>query len=121
MTPPWSLYFSDGSGNGYTFSQDDEQSSVELRYSPVQPMFSSSGVYSGGDPQTVALSADKALRLQELFNRLAQRTELHGSTPRPMGTGYFKLAQPTSNLEFVLYHSPELKTFDTFAQRCREG
>ena len=121
MTPPWSLYFSDGSGNGYTFSQDEKLSSVEFRYTPVQPMFSSSGFYSGGDRQASALSADKALLLQELFNGLAQRSELHRSNPRPIGTGYFKLTQFTSNLEFVICHSPELKTFDIFAQKCNEG
>lgn len=117
---PWNVYFSDGSGNGYNFFQEDDASATQFSYEPVQPKFSSSGTYSGGNAQTGVLQKATSIRLQQLIIGLGNAEELHGPNPRPMGSGYFKLHLPTEKLEFVIVASEELREFNAFVKSCRE-
>lgn len=68
-------------GNNNTYEIGDR-----LDYVPITPAHSSSGVYSGGDPKSVALDADARAALIELLDRIATDTDNVLDT-RPMGCG----------------------------------
>ena len=53
--------YADGSGNRYRLHQDS------LKYIPVKPEMSSSGIYDGGDPQSVHLSHARQEELIKLL------------------------------------------------------
>ena len=47
---PWSVAYRDGSGNGFRFWRESEGEDARFEYAPVTPETSSSGIYSGGEP-----------------------------------------------------------------------
>lgn len=63
------LIYADGSANRY------EISASELRYIPVKPEESSTGMYSGGEPARIALSEEQYKRLKNLFEAALAKTD----------------------------------------------
>ncbi len=55
--------FSDGSGNTYFIAENN------LSYSPVDPLHSSTGFYSGGDPKNVAITEEDYHSIISLFKK----------------------------------------------------
>lgn len=85
MRRPWTLDYSDGSGN-HCRVQGDAGEGARLSYDPVQPRFSSSGVYSGGRALAgVELSAAALRELLACVERARERGRPHGGG-RAMGT-----------------------------------
>ena len=65
------LIYADGSANRY------EISASELRYIPVKPEESSTGIYSGGEPVQVVLSTLQYNQLKNLFESALNHTNQH--------------------------------------------
>lgn len=65
------LMYADGSANRY------EISSTELKYIPVKPEESSTGMYSGGEPAQIALSNEQYSQLKNLFESALAQTDQH--------------------------------------------
>ncbi len=82
---PWTVRYSDGSGNATTLSRPSAGAPIRWRYDPVQPATSSSGVYSGGAPAEGALSEAEGARLWAVVASLEVATSLHVAD-RAMGT-----------------------------------
>lgn len=97
---PWSLIFHDGSGNGYRFWQEAGGEAC-FDYTPVTPEHSSSGFYSGGEPQAGTLSGADADALWEQAERLAGDTARH-EPRRVMGSGSFRLVTPAGERRFLV-------------------
>jgi hypothetical protein len=68
-------------GNNNTYEIGDR-----LEYVPITPAQSSSGMYSGGLPNSVALDAERRAELLELLERIVADTE-NVITDRPKGCG----------------------------------
>ncbi|GIL22970.1 MAG: hypothetical protein BroJett042_14830 [Bacteroidota bacterium] len=63
------LIYADGSANRY------EISIHELKYIPVKPEDSSTGMYSGGEPAQVVLSKEQYNHLKNLFETALTQTD----------------------------------------------
>ncbi|MCE7863875.1 MAG: hypothetical protein DYG99_10070 [Bacteroidetes bacterium CHB5] len=63
------LIYADGSANRY------EISTHELKYIPVKPEESSTGMYSGGEPAQVTLSKEQYNHLKNLFETALTQTD----------------------------------------------
>jgi hypothetical protein len=83
-TRTWEVRYSDGSGNRTSIWSDP--AGAGWAYDPVQPIESSSGTYSGGDPATGVLTADQAAAVLAVFDDAAKNGKPVGDG-RPMGTG----------------------------------
>jgi len=69
----------DGNNNAYEIGE-------RLEYVPVTRAQSSSGMYSGGEPKSVALDAEQRAELIDLLERIAADTA-NVITDRPKGCG----------------------------------
>lgn len=78
----------DGNNNTYEIGE-------RLDYVPITPAQSSSGMYSGGAPMTVALDAESRAELLELLERIAADTE-NLLDDRPKGSGTVIRGEQTS-------------------------
>jgi len=63
--------YADGSANLYLLSE------TELRYLPVTAGQSSTGSYSGGEPQTLSVTSAQFNELKELFDQALENTSIH--------------------------------------------
>ncbi len=98
--------FFDGSGNQYTISL------VELVYNPVQPMESSSGVYSGGKPVIIPLKSAQFMALSELLEKGINQTTLHLKDRIKRSGVITKTRQSTSVSVILSPGSPELRALE---------
>lgn len=69
MSPQPELTYADGSANRYVIT------STQLNYIPVKPEESSTGMYSGGEPATVAINAQQYAALKALFEKALTQTD----------------------------------------------
>lgn len=65
------LIYADGSANRY------EISATALKYVPVKPEESSTGLYSGGKPVQVVISSEQYTRVKDLFEAALAQTDQH--------------------------------------------
>jgi len=56
-------HYSDGNANEYILTTS------ELKYIPVKPANSSSGMYDGGDPESAAITKNQYKKIQTLFDK----------------------------------------------------
>ncbi len=111
-----SYIYADGSGNRYILRQADasqrdsidDARRIELAYEPVTPTQSSSGVYSGGEPWTVALSNEDAAALARLFEDALHEVNAHQEN-RAMGTGEVSRKTSTNSTRRVLQSGAPIK------------
>lgn len=114
---PWSIHYSDGSGNGLSFVAAAE-SPARFEFDPVQPQFSSSGTYSGGTPGSGELPPEDATRLWAAVSELEAATELH-VTQRMKGTGQLHVVDASGERRFIIGRCPQLVAFDEWTRRFR--
>ncbi len=70
----------DGSNNVYEIGE-------LLEYKPITPAQSSTGMYSGGEPKSVALDAEQRAELIALFDRIiADTANILAQRPKGCGT-----------------------------------
>jgi hypothetical protein len=116
ITPPWSITYHDGSGNGYRLWQNDAVAHFE--YTPVTPAMSSSGTYSGGAPARGDLTAAQVRELWTSIDALARETSLHANA-RAKGTGAFTTTTPTASNTFLIRSGDRLHELDAALARIR--
>ena len=118
---PWSVTYSDGSGNGFRFWRDAKTAAARFEYSPVRPEESSTGLYSGGEPKAGKLDDRRAGELWEWVRKLEADRSLR-APERAKGTGAFRLKDPAGReREFLIEMGPRLREFDTFVAPFRGG
>ena len=83
------ITFSDGSGNQYTI----EQNSME--YNPVKPIYSSSGIYNGGEHVKKTITQNQFEKLLLVFNKAVENKASHAKT-RVKGSGLITIQQGDS-------------------------
>lgn len=115
LRAPWSVSYSDGSGNSYAFTRQEESGEVRFEFLPVTPKESSSGIYSGGEPRSGRMSASDVGELERWLQRLEMDTSIHTEL-RSMGTGRFDLVTPAGERSFVVTKCATLDRFGAFAQ-----
>ncbi|MFK7849306.1 MAG: hypothetical protein AB8G77_28720 [Rhodothermales bacterium] len=116
---PWQVVFHDGSNNGFRFRQASLEEEVYFVYDPIAPAESSSGTYSGGEPNEGVLTSGQ---LEELWMRIY---ELKPATTadrqqRVMGSGAFRLTAPDGSLSFIVPNGMKLREFSTFIMQFRK-
>ncbi|MBN1700072.1 MAG: hypothetical protein JW881_21355 [Spirochaetales bacterium] len=90
--------YSDGSGNSYVIRGNS------IEYIPVQPSFSSSGIYSGGERSVTGIMKADYKRLVSLFERAIENTSVHIGERR-MGSGYIE--KETDGRRFNIIVEPD--------------
>ncbi|MBW2700835.1 MAG: hypothetical protein JRF33_08445 [Deltaproteobacteria bacterium] len=108
---PWKINYHDGSNNGFSAWQESPGADLLFTYSPTQAEHSSSGHYSGGEPKQGKLSLKQCETLWRQVIDLESDKSLHAAS-RMMGTGAFKLAEPTGERGFVIKRGAGLETFE---------
>jgi len=109
----WEIRFSDGSNNRYHAQLNASYPTGLLDFEPIQPLESSSGGYSGGEPRQAILTASAARNLLDRVRRMAADTENH-ALARMMGTGQFRLTDSTGEKRFTLKAGPALQELVAF-------
>lgn len=74
---PWNVSFSDGNANQYRFWRDDPDSPARFTYTPVEPIHSSSGIYSGGEPREGELTPAQSEELWAHVDAVTADTDHH--------------------------------------------
>ena len=85
----------DGSNNSYLVSEN------QLKYRPIQPENSSSGFYSGGEPQETSISIEDLKQIQEAFAYAAQQLSDH-QEKRVMGSGLIIIGTGENRQRFLI-------------------
>jgi len=118
---PWSVFYHDGSGNGFRFWKDAEGEGARFEYTPIRPENSSTGFYSGGEPKSGRLDDRRARELWRWVRRLEAETSLHTDS-RMKGTGAFSLTESAGGTrEFIIKGSALLSKFNKFLAPFRGG
>jgi hypothetical protein len=107
----WSISYADGSANAYHFRPDED--GAMFTYDPVTPERSSTGMYSGGDPRSGHLEAQRLAELWAHVRAFEANTALH-EEDRNKGTGSFRIVEGSDTRSFIIRRSPELAAFDSF-------
>ncbi|HJN76087.1 MAG TPA: hypothetical protein QGF58_19300 [Myxococcota bacterium] len=112
---PWSVSYSDGSGNASRLWADEE--GVGWSYDPVQPAQSSSGTYSGGEPAAGSLEPEQA---GQLWSRMVELevSPQHHAPQRAKGTGAFSITTPDGERGFLVV-SDAASGFDVMLKQLR--
>jgi hypothetical protein len=87
--------YADGSGNRYVLSN------ATLRYIPVKPEESSTGMYSGGEPFEISLSADQIRELQHVFDNAILAQQSH-TQDRAKMTGLIIKSSQSESVSVIL-------------------
>ena len=115
---PWRISYRDGSNNGFTFRQATPKGPVEFAYSPVTPLQSSSGTYSGGSPRKGSLTPEQTRTLWKWVRQLLAQKALH-LKDRPKASGAFSFATPSGSASFVIRAGKEHRQFGRFVAAFR--
>lgn len=114
----WILNFADGSGNQYTITSDAADAKAHLVYTPMTPEHSSSGVYSGGSPADIQISAENTSELWRRVSALQNDPSQH-SEARSMGTGTFRTKNAEGEARFLIRMGAKLNDFTSFLTSLR--
>ena len=114
----WRIIYYDGNNNAYRFWKASEE--VLFEYTPVTPESSSSGVYSGGEPQQGILDTKQAAALWQWVEQLMSDTSTH-SQKRMKGTGSINLSTDEGTRKVILKNGARLRAFDEFMTAFRES
>jgi hypothetical protein len=112
-SPPWSVSYHDGSGNAFQFEPTSTGDSARFSYSPVTPEQSSSGMYSGGEPASGTLDAERVRGLWKRLHQLEAETTLHAEE-RGKGTGSFRIVTSRRERSFIVLRGDLLRELDEF-------
>lgn len=95
----WSFSYTDGSGNQFRFWKQNDK--THFQYDPVQPRFSSSGIYSGGTEKKGVLSTEQAIILEQRIGFWRANKSEHVET-RMMGVGLLSIKEDEITTSFLL-------------------
>jgi len=94
--------YTDQNNNIYTISE------TGIKYNPISPNESSSGVYSGGKKDSVVISKEQFIEISSLVNSLIQNTENQISRREMMTSVLIK-----DSIKVILKPSKERIKFET--------
>lgn len=97
---PWSVDYSDGSGNRFRFWQASS-GEAQYTYEPVTKQRSSSGTYSGGKPASGTLDPKQVRALWRQLRHMEGDASQHSAT-RKMGSGSFAFQSPDGKGKFIM-------------------
>ena len=100
--PTWECWYTDGSNNRFHFYRKD--GNVHFRYEPIQPMMSSSGIYSGGTAKEGILSPEQVHILDSRLAHWRNNTEAHVER-RSKGVSAFRISQEEREVLFLIPES----------------
>jgi len=103
--------YRDGSGNRYLLTEDT------LDYQPVKARQSSSGLYSGGEPQQIKLSEADREQLIALLKKAADDPAAQLDR-REMGTGQIFIRKNEGAGSFIIKrNSPHREAIESFLKK----
>jgi hypothetical protein len=110
----WMLEYSDGSGNLLRVWSDGGP--PEFSFSPVTPLHSSSGTYSGGEAASGLVSSVFTIALWRRIRELAADTDRH--TPlRTMGSSAITIVLDEEATHFQMSRCEALAELDAWLRR----
>lgn len=98
----WRCKYVDGSNNEFVFWKQQEQ--IHFEYKPIQPMQSSSGVYSGGTPKQGILTKEQSEVLLQQVKLWSEKTSEHQKS-RSKGVSIFLVEQEGARTKFLVSES----------------
>jgi hypothetical protein len=102
MKTPSQYEYSDGSANRYVITQ------TTVEYIPVKPEESSTGMYSGGEPKSITITADQFNSLAKTFDLAFKNTNAHMSD-RPKMSGLITSISRNATNKAILKPNSEEK------------
>lgn len=105
--------YADGSGNRYIVSD------TTLRYIPVRPEGSSTGMYSGGEPFEISLSAGQIRELQQVFENAIAAQQSHTKDRAKMTGLVIKSTQSDTVSVILKSNAPEKETLENALNRFK--
>lgn len=111
----WECFYIDGSNNEFYFYRNDGK--IHFRYDPIQPMMSSSGVYSGGSAKEGVLTPEQAQTLESQLKYWSETTGAHVER-RIKGVGSFRMVDGDTERLFLIPES-QLKELNVLLKPLR--
>lgn len=111
----WECFYIDGSNNEFYFYRNDGK--IHFRYDPIQPMMSSSGVYSGGTAKEGVLTPEQAQTLESQLKYWSETTGAHVER-RIKGVGSFRMVDGDTERLFLIPES-QLKELNVLLKPLR--
>lgn len=99
------IYYTDQNNNRFTISK------TEVIYKAIQPVESSSGIYSGGTDKQVKVSPADFELLKKLAFEMIEDEKYHANK-REMMTSVISIQITGENKKVMLYPSPQRDTFE---------
>lgn len=104
------LGYADGSGNVYNIFRDKKGWTLE--YKPVQPEFSSSGVYSGGEYVKKKISKSQYKKIISSIHKAVKNKKVH-IKDRIMTSGMITIQEGKSTKTYIIKpHSTEQRNIE---------
>ncbi|MBS4013013.1 MAG: hypothetical protein KGZ97_04530 [Bacteroidetes bacterium] len=107
---PEKLLFIDQNNNSYEISPD------LIKYIPIKPAESSSGIYSGGDSKEVKIGTDDFMNLFFLAENALNNGQLH-LIKRIKTSSVIKIVYAETESNAIIIDSPEIQAFFTFLKK----
>ena len=111
----WECFYLDGSGNQFHFYRKDGL--IHFRYDPIQPLMSSSGVYSGGTAKDGVLTPEQASTLETQVQNWQKNSSAHVER-RSKGVSSFRVVQGDKSSRFLIPES-QLETLSALLEPFR--
>ena len=111
----WECFYIDGSNNEFYFYRND--GNMHFRYDPVQPMMSSSGIYSGGTAKEGVLTPNQVQILESQLKYLSETTSIHVER-RIKGVSSFRMVYGKTEHLFLIPES-NLRELSTLLEPLR--
>lgn len=108
-----SIQYSDQNNNRYSIT------SSSLKYDPITPNESSSGVYSGGDPVQVVLSREDYNNILNLAERIMETSE-GKDVKREMLTSVLVISEEGKTRQAILKRSDERSELEDLLQKLKQ-
>jgi flavodoxin len=107
-------HYYDGSGNQFKIETQS------LEYIPIEPMESSSGIYSGGEPYKIEITAEQFNQIQNLFEKAFKSKKEH-SKERAKLTGMLSIEKNSEKKICILLPNSETKkNIELFLRQLKE-
>lgn len=106
VSPEISIF--DGNNNSYKLFRNNSDENFSIRYVPVKPSQSSSGVFDGGSVKENHLSEEQFKSILKIILELIENIDLH-SDRREMGTFLLKFQSSEMNAKAIIIKNPQLE------------
>lgn len=98
----------DGNNNSYKLFRSNSDEKITIRYEPVKPSQSSSGVYNGGSVKESHLGEEQFKKILKIILELIENKDCH-SERRKMGTFLLKYQSSEMKAKAIIIKNPQLQ------------